>query len=196
SDLLIWMGDLNYRLDGVSYEEACSAVARRQYPLLLDCDQLRAEMKAGRAFVGMQEGAVDFAPTYKFDRGTFNPLAYDSGEKRRVPAWCDRILFRDSFTSSSAPQTGGTSGADASPFQRRDGGSSVGTSGGASFEAPQNQSQRLDGGGSGGVLKDGVSKNRATLSHPVSVELLRCVLSLSLASIPHHLSLNPEILFS
>ncbi|CAI5472992.1 unnamed protein product [Closterium sp. Yama58-4] len=113
SDLLIWMGDLNYRLDGVTYDEACSAVARRQYPLLLDCDQLRAEMKAGRAFVGMQEAGVDFAPTYKFDRGTFNPQAYDSGEKRRVPAWCDRILFRDSFTSSSStPQSGETSRID------------------------------------------------------------------------------------
>ncbi|CAI5480623.1 unnamed protein product [Closterium sp. Yama58-4] len=153
SDLLIWMGDLNYRLDGVSYEEACSAIARRQYPLLLECDQLRAEMKAGRAFVGMQESAVDFAPTYKFDRGTFKPLAYDSGEKRRVPAWCDRILFRDSFTSNSASQSGETSRIDSSgPL--RDG-----------------------GGGSSGGGSSGVAKGRTSLSHPVSVDVLRYVLS-------------------
>jgi hypothetical protein len=29
-------------------------------------------------------------PTYKFDKGT---MEYDTGSKKRVPAWTDRILF-------------------------------------------------------------------------------------------------------
>ena len=51
-------------------------------------------MAAGRAFSGMREGVLSFRPTYKFDKGTPNPFGYDSSEKRRVPAWCDRVFFR------------------------------------------------------------------------------------------------------
>lgn len=37
------------------------------------------------------ESPLDFAPTFKYDRGS---LQYDSGEKQRVPAYCDRILHK------------------------------------------------------------------------------------------------------
>ena len=59
-------------------------------------DQLRGEMAAGRAFAGMAEAPITFRPTYKFDRHSLDPFGYDSSEKRRVPAWTDRILFRGS----------------------------------------------------------------------------------------------------
>ena len=54
------------------------------------------EMAAGRAFVHLQEAPITFRPTYKFDKHSAEPLDYDSSEKRRVPAWTDRILFRGS----------------------------------------------------------------------------------------------------
>nr|XP_021518252.1 inositol polyphosphate 5-phosphatase K [Meriones unguiculatus] len=38
-----------------------------------------------------QEGALLFPPTYKFDRHSNN---YDTSEKKRKPAWTDRILWR------------------------------------------------------------------------------------------------------
>ena len=59
-------------------------------------DQLKMEMAAGRAFVHLQEAPITFRPTYKFDKHSAEPLDYDSSEKRRVPAWTDRILFRGS----------------------------------------------------------------------------------------------------
>jgi hypothetical protein len=63
-------------------------------------------MAEGKVFRFMHEAAIGFAPTYKFDKGDPAPLAYDSSEKQRVPAWCDRILFRGSeLTRSSAQVT-------------------------------------------------------------------------------------------
>ena len=67
-------------------------------------DQLKLEMAAGRTFVHLQEAPITFRPTYKFDKHSQEPLDYDSSEKRRVPAWTDRILFR----GSQARQTSAT----------------------------------------------------------------------------------------
>jgi hypothetical protein len=64
-------------------------------------DQLRAQKAAGRIFVGMREAPISFRPTYKFDKHTLDPLGYDTSEKRRVPAWTDRIFFRGTEVGSS-----------------------------------------------------------------------------------------------
>ncbi|KAH9311866.1 hypothetical protein KI387_026901, partial [Taxus chinensis] len=102
ADMVIWLGDLNYRLDDISYDEAIYYIANKQLDLLLVKDQLIREMKAGSVFQGMQEGNITFPPTYKFDKDQIGWQGYDSSEKRRVPAWCDRILFHDSSNSISA----------------------------------------------------------------------------------------------
>jgi synaptojanin len=57
----------------------------------LTSDQARAQMVAGAVFHGLTEGAISFNPTYKYDKGTNN---YDTGEKKRIPAWTDRIFFK------------------------------------------------------------------------------------------------------
>ena len=64
-------------------------------------DQLKLEMAEGRTFVHLQEAPITFRPTYKFDKHSQEPLDYDSSEKRRVPAWTDRILFRGSQARQS-----------------------------------------------------------------------------------------------
>lgn len=101
SDMIIWLGDFNYRLGNISYEDAINCIKQEDFQTLLRYDQLRKEMKAGRVFQGMREGLLNFPPTYKFDRGEQSLHGYDSSEKRRVPAWCDRILFRDNRSGKS-----------------------------------------------------------------------------------------------
>ena len=68
--------------------------SRRQLDGLKRADQARAQMAAGAVFHGLREGPLAFAPTYKFDKGSTEEFAYDSSEKRRVPAWTDRVLFK------------------------------------------------------------------------------------------------------
>ena len=136
ADIVLWCGDLNYRVD-VSYEEAMEALRAGDMRRLMANDQLRGQMTAGSVFQvtsstitititstititfiittiitvtmtiaiatnpnyrsshpqGFQEPPLTFPPTYKFDKNVAGLLAYDSSEKRRVPAWTDRVLW-------------------------------------------------------------------------------------------------------
>eukprot|EP00002_Diphylleia_rotans_P006106 TRINITY_DN1540_c1_g1_i13.p1 TRINITY_DN1540_c1_g1~~TRINITY_DN1540_c1_g1_i13.p1 ORF type:complete len:781 (-),score=100.23 TRINITY_DN1540_c1_g1_i13:309-2651(-) len=89
TDVLIWIGDLNYRVD-LSNEAIRSEISSRNWKKLLENDQLVSEIRAGRAFNDFSEGLIAFAPTYKYDTGSDE---YDTSEKRRAPAYCDRILW-------------------------------------------------------------------------------------------------------
>ncbi|KAK6144912.1 hypothetical protein DH2020_021732 [Rehmannia glutinosa] len=70
-------------------------------PELSEADMV-AEMKAGNVFQGMREAIIKFPPTYKFEKHQPGLAGYDSGEKKRIPAWCDRILYRDSRSASAS----------------------------------------------------------------------------------------------
>ncbi|XP_019161339.1 PREDICTED: type I inositol polyphosphate 5-phosphatase 12-like isoform X2 [Ipomoea nil] len=95
ADMVTFFGDFNYRLFGITYDEARDLVSQRSFDWLREKDQLRAEMKAGKVFQGMREAIIRFPPTYKFEKGKPGLGGYDSGEKKRIPAWCDRVLYRD-----------------------------------------------------------------------------------------------------
>ncbi|KAL5697298.1 phosphoinositide 5-phosphatase [Ranunculus cassubicifolius] len=100
ADLVVFLGDLNYRLDGISYEEAKDFISQRSFDWLRERDQLRAAMKAAKVFQGMREGYIAFPPTYKFQKREAGLGGYDASEKKRIPAWCDRVLYRDNRPSS------------------------------------------------------------------------------------------------
>ncbi|KAJ1409289.1 WD40/YVTN repeat-like-containing domain superfamily [Sesbania bispinosa] len=68
ADMIVFLGDFNYRLDGISYDEARDFVSQRCFDWLRERDQLRAEMEAGNVFQGMREAIITFPPTYKFER--------------------------------------------------------------------------------------------------------------------------------
>lgn len=89
-DVIIWMGDFNYRIL-LSNEEVRKCIKNRDYAKLFEKDQLNQQMIAGESFPYYNEMEIDFPPTYKFDPGT---KTYDTSEKMRIPAWTDRILSR------------------------------------------------------------------------------------------------------
>ena len=106
ADHVIWMGDLNYRVDlaitrgadakrNVDDKDRFAEVqallqgGSASLAPLLAADQLRDEMQAGRAFSGFSEGDITFMPTFKVRREP--GLAYNP---QRVSSWCDRVLFK------------------------------------------------------------------------------------------------------
>lgn len=64
--MVVFLGDFNYRLYDVSYDEELGLVSRRYFDLLRENEQLRTQMKSGRVFQGLREGEFKFPPTYKF----------------------------------------------------------------------------------------------------------------------------------
>ncbi|KAJ0110447.1 hypothetical protein Patl1_03326 [Pistacia atlantica] len=109
-DQIIWLGDLNYRI-ALSYRSAKALVEMRNWRALLENDQacciyfqnnsdffnacLRIEQRRGRVFNGWNEGKIYFPPTYKYSNNSDRYAGDDRHpkEKRRTPAWCDRILW-------------------------------------------------------------------------------------------------------
>ena len=92
-DIVIWLGDLNYRLvKAVSLEEVYEKLENGDIHYLLKWDQLNRERHEGRCFEHFEEGQIKFEPSYKFIPGT-SDFDNRKDKKMRVPAWCDRVLW-------------------------------------------------------------------------------------------------------
>lgn len=96
-DHVVFMGDLNYRIDGIDDVDLHEHIGKGNYDKLMRFDQLSRERRAGKVFVGMHEAPVNFAPTYKF---SCDSDQYSGGGKGRMPAWTDRIMFRGNGLNS------------------------------------------------------------------------------------------------
>ncbi|XP_074347924.1 type IV inositol polyphosphate 5-phosphatase 9 [Apium graveolens] len=95
-DRVILLGDLNYRIS-LPEHKIRVLVDKEEWNMLLENDQLKKEIREGQVFEGWHEGEINFAPTYKYNP---NSDAYygssdhgKKGEKKRAPAWCDRIMW-------------------------------------------------------------------------------------------------------
>ncbi|CAD6897706.1 unnamed protein product [Tilletia controversa] len=92
--LCFFSGDLNYRIDE-RRDTTISLIRDRRLEHLLALDQLRTQMATNPTFrlrYFTEAGPPRFEPTYKYDKHTHE---WDSSAKQRIPAWCDRILWRE-----------------------------------------------------------------------------------------------------
>ena len=88
-DLVIFSGDLNYRIN-MEIEDCKTLLELKDIESLLEKDQLYTSIRSKDIDMeDFYEGQIRFLPTYKFQDGTSE---YDYNE--RVPGWTDRILFR------------------------------------------------------------------------------------------------------
>jgi len=89
---VFWMGDVNSRLSSDVYDMANvkEHLKGKNHTSLLQYDQLLTQKAKNKIFVGYREAPITFRPTYKYEPGTDD---WDS-KKNRVPAWCDRILWK------------------------------------------------------------------------------------------------------
>lgn len=91
-EYVFWSGDLNYRIDD-NRQAVMNAIEKCDWSSLWLNDQLLKQMSENRSFGlrSFKELPLSFPPTFKYNRGTNQ---YDTSEKMRIPAYCDRILFR------------------------------------------------------------------------------------------------------
>ncbi|XP_019403463.1 PREDICTED: type II inositol 1,4,5-trisphosphate 5-phosphatase isoform X4 [Crocodylus porosus] len=90
-DVILWLGDLNYRIEELDMEKVKKFVEEKAFLALYQHDQLKRQMDEKAVFEGFTEGEISFQPTYKYDTGCDD---WDTSEKCRAPAWCDRILWK------------------------------------------------------------------------------------------------------
>ncbi|XP_014682355.1 inositol polyphosphate 5-phosphatase K isoform X2 [Equus asinus] len=90
-DLILWFGDMNFRIEDFGLHFVRESIKYRYYSDLWEKDQLSIAKRHDPLLRQFQEGPLLFPPTYKFDKNSDN---YDTSEKKRKPAWTDRILWR------------------------------------------------------------------------------------------------------
>lgn len=91
-------GDLNYRIN-MQREQVLDLLSRpssnkfETWEALQNEDQFKKQQIMNPLFrlFNFKEAPILFDPTYKYDRESD---LYDSSEKKRIPAWCDRVLYR------------------------------------------------------------------------------------------------------
>eukprot|EP01052_Picozoa_sp_SAG31_P022191 SAG31_NODE_1753_length_7350_cov_1.885395_4_plen_826_part_00 len=97
-----WAGDLNYRVEFADWTtqdvpkakkllQVKQLIKKERWDILRAADELQREMAAGHVFAGFRDSTCAFPPTFKVEKGF--ELEYNS---KRVPSFCDRILWRSS----------------------------------------------------------------------------------------------------
>ena len=91
-DIVIWMGDFNYRVNK-TIEEIGYIYKMKKEMTLLEYEQMNYEIKQYnlKAF-GYKEGKINFLPTYKYSDDYRNEIICDMPD--HIPSWTDRIIYK------------------------------------------------------------------------------------------------------
>ena len=115
SDIWIFFGDLNFRVD-MEYEEFSQYMKKgSSWDKLLDYDQfIKYKLASMDSMANIQEDTIKFPPTYKYVKYTneydYTPENIASSQnqndnlkksgKKRNPSWCDRVFYKNNaFTT-------------------------------------------------------------------------------------------------
>ncbi|EAY15795.1 Endonuclease/Exonuclease/phosphatase family protein [Trichomonas vaginalis G3] len=90
-DYIFIAGDLNFRVV-LPYETAVNFANNSRVDQLLQNDQLKQAQHKDPILSTLNEAEIRFNPTYKFDN---NSDVYDTSQKKRVPSYTDRILYKN-----------------------------------------------------------------------------------------------------
>jgi hypothetical protein len=90
-DIQYIFGDLNFRID-YDFKTVIRLIEKKDFKKLEAEDQLIKRKNINSELIDFSEGPLNFDPTYKYIPGTSE---YDA-KKKRIPSWCDRILFKKS----------------------------------------------------------------------------------------------------
>ena len=95
-DFDIWFifGDLNFRIN-YDYENTIQLCQNKNIELLLNADQFNLSKIDNRKLDIIDEGLINFLPTYKYNKNN-NNFAFEPN-KMRVPSYCDRIFYKNNF---------------------------------------------------------------------------------------------------
>ena len=69
-DYVFWIGDLNYRITNLTYDEIISKIIEKDFLGLLEFDQLLIEKDENGVLIDYKEGKLTFPPTFKVIKGT------------------------------------------------------------------------------------------------------------------------------
>ena len=89
-DYWIILGDTNFRVE-MGYKDALLNIQNNNLNVILKDDQFYKYKNSENEFNIINEGIINFNPTYKFIKGE-NKYEYDE-KKIRIPSWTDRIFY-------------------------------------------------------------------------------------------------------